>query len=78
MRTPGQSEEFFNDTVKAMLKEITPDLLWIDTALAYLGGVQQLTASGRAFLRNQLNPLLTEFNCAAVVVHHTNKPYTWQ
>ena len=27
------------------------------------------------FLRNLLNPLLHEFNCAAVVVHHTNKPF---
>ena len=26
------------------------------------------------FLRNMLNPLLREFNCAAIVVHHTNKP----
>jgi hypothetical protein len=25
-------------------------------------------------LRNGLNPLLREFNCGAVVVHHTNKP----
>jgi len=27
-----------------------------------------------AFLRNYLNPLLREFNCAGVIVHHTNKP----
>jgi hypothetical protein len=70
------SEEFFNDTVKPMLREIKPDLLWIDTALAYLGGDNNSQQAVGAFLRNQLSPLLTEFNCAAVVVHHTNKPYT--
>jgi hypothetical protein len=70
------SEEFFNDTVKPMLKTIKPDLLWIDTALAYLGGDNNSQQAVGAFLRNQLNPLLTEFNCAAIVVHHTNKPYT--
>ncbi|MDO8465296.1 MAG: hypothetical protein Q7S46_08605, partial [Gallionella sp.] len=26
------------------------------------------------FLRNGLNPLLREFNCGCVAVHHTNKP----
>jgi hypothetical protein len=70
------SEEFFNETVKPMLREIEPDLLWIDTALSYLGGDNNSQQAVGAFLRNQLNPLLTEFNCAAVVVHHTNKPYT--
>jgi hypothetical protein len=28
------------------------------------------------FLSNRLNPLLREFNCAAVIIHHTNKPLT--
>jgi len=28
------------------------------------------------FLRNGLNPLLREFNCGCVIVHHTNKPPT--
>ena len=70
------SEDFFNETVRPMLEEIKPDLLWIDPALAYLGGENNSQQAVGAFLRNQLNPLLTEFNCAAVVIHHTNKPYT--
>ena len=70
------SEDFFNETVRPMLQVIKPDLLWIDPALAYLGGENNSQQAVGAFLRNQLNPLLTEFNCAAVVIHHTNKPYT--
>jgi len=70
------SEDFFNETVRPMLEEIKPDLLWIDPALAYLGGENNSQQAVGAFLRNHLNPLLTEFNCAAVVIHHTNKPYT--
>ena len=69
------SDEFFKETVRPMLQEIKPDLLWIDPALAYLGGENNSQQAVGAFLRNQLNPLLTEFNCAAVVIHHTNKPY---
>jgi hypothetical protein len=70
------SEDFFNETVRPMLQAIKPDLLWIDPALAYLGGENNSQQAVGAFLRNQLNPLLTEFNCAAIVIHHTNKPYT--
>ena len=72
------SEEFFNETVRPMLEAIKPDLVWIDPALAYLGGENNSQQAVGAFLRNQLNPLLTEFNCAAVVIHHTNKPYSGQ
>ena len=70
------SEEFFQDTVRPMLEQIKPDLLWIDPALAYLGGENNSQQAVGAFLRNGLNPLLTEFNCGAVVIHHTNKPYS--
>jgi hypothetical protein len=56
------------------LNEHGPDLLWIDPALSYLGGEANSQKDVGGFLRNHLNPLLREFNCAVVVVHHTNKP----
>ena len=65
---------FFAETVRPLLAAYTPDLLWIDPALSYLGGEVNSQKDVGAFLRNQLNPLLREFNCGAVVVHHTNKP----
>ena len=65
---------FFENTVRPLLEEHRPDLLWIDPVLAYLGGDASSQEVVSGFLRNQLNPLLHEFNCGAVIVHHTNKP----
>jgi hypothetical protein len=68
------AEAFFEETVRPLLQQVKPDLIWIDPVLAYIGGESNSQEAVGAFLRNQLNPLLTEFNCGAVVVHHTNKP----
>lgn len=67
---------FFESVVRPLLAEHRPDLLWIDPALAYLGGEVGSQKDVGGFLRNMLNPLLREFNCGGVVVHHTNKPTT--
>jgi hypothetical protein len=70
--------------IKQLLMALKPDVLWIDPVLAYLGGEANSQRDVGGFLRNGLNPLLREFNCAAVVIHHTNKPAngrekpTWQ
>jgi len=69
---------FFAETVRPLLAEHKPDWLWIDPALAYLGGESNSQKDVGGFLRNQLNPLLYEFSCGVVVVHHTNKPPTGQ
>jgi hypothetical protein len=66
--------EFVMHTLRPLVERIRPDLLWIDPALAYLGGESNSQKDVGLFLRNLLNPLLTEFRCAAVVVHHGNKP----
>lgn len=66
--------EFFALTARPLLEEHRPDLVWIDPALAFLEGEANGQDDVGAFLRRQLNPLLTQFHCAAVVVHHTNKP----
>ena len=68
------SFNFFGEAVRPLLEQHKPDLLWIDPALAYLGGEANSQKDVGEFLRNLLNPLLREFNCAAIVVHHTNKP----
>jgi AAA domain len=65
---------FIAGTLRPLLAEHRPDLLWIDPALAYLGGEASSQKDVGGFLRNMLNPLLGEFNCGCVVVHHTNKP----
>jgi AAA domain len=66
--------DFFLSIVRPLLEEHRPDMLWIDPALAYLGAEAAAQKDVTAFLRNYLNPLVREFNCAVVIVHHTNKP----
>ncbi len=61
------------DVLEPLLETIKPDLLWIDPALAYLGGDMNNQKDVGAFLRNHLAPLLTKHNCAVVIIHHTNK-----
>jgi hypothetical protein len=72
------SEEFFTKRVIPLLEEYRPDLLWIDPALAYLGGETNSQKDVGRFLRNQLNPVLHRFGCGCIVVHHTNKPPSGQ
>lgn len=67
---------FFVELLQPALAAHRPDLLWIDPALAYLGGEANSQKDVGGFLRNLLNPLLREFDCGCVVVHHTNKPPT--
>jgi hypothetical protein len=66
-------EEFLDMIVAPALRAHRPDLVWIDPALAYLGGDSAAQSDVSAFLRNGLNPLLQEFRCGAVIIHHTNK-----
>lgn len=72
------SEEFFKQRVIPLVEQHRPDLLWIDPALAYLGGETNSQKDVGRFLRNQLNPVLHRFGCGCIVVHHTNKPPSGQ
>lgn len=80
----SQGAKFFKKVVRPLLEEHRPDLLVIDPALAYLGGETNSQRDVGGFLRNELNPLLKEFEVAAIIIHHTNKPpsgkekSTWQ
>lgn len=56
-----------------LLTTVKPDLLWIDPALAYLGGDMNNQKDVGAFLRNHLAPLLVKHKCAIIIIHHTNK-----
>ncbi|HWQ90696.1 MAG TPA: AAA family ATPase [Clostridia bacterium] len=62
------------EVLRPLLEAHKPDLLWLDPALAYLGGDNNSQQDVGGFLRNGIIPLLREFNCAAVIIHHTNKP----
>jgi AAA domain len=59
--------------IDPLLQQIKPDLLWLDPALAYIGGDMNSQKDVGKFLRNDVAPLLTKHNCGAVIIHHTNK-----
>jgi hypothetical protein len=65
--------EFLQKIVRPLLEKYRPDLLRINPLQAYLGADIQDSEKTSSFLRNGLNPLLEEFNCAAIIVHHTPK-----
>jgi hypothetical protein len=74
--TNSSGNDFVNSIVRPLLIAHEPDLLWIDPALAYIGGETTSQADVGAFLRNGLQPLLREFGCGGIIIHHTNKPPT--
>jgi hypothetical protein len=65
---------FVQGTLRPLLEEHRPDVVVIDPALSYLGGEASSQRDVGGFLRNWLNPLLREFGCGCVILHHTNKP----
>jgi hypothetical protein len=65
---------FFDYTVAPLLELHHPDLLWIDPALSYIGSNASAQEAVGYFLRNLLNPLLSQSRCGCIVIHHTNKP----
>jgi hypothetical protein len=62
------------EVIAPLLEEHVPNLLWIDPALAYLGGEANSQKDVGAFLRNGINPLVHKHGCGVIVLHHTNKP----
>ena len=71
-------EEFIKLVVSPNLRQHQFDVLVIDPALAYLGGNAKEQEIVGEFLRTHLQKVLGEFNCACLLVHHTNKPPTHQ
>jgi hypothetical protein len=67
---------FLEEVVRPLLATHKPDLCWLDPVLSYLGGESNSQRDVGSFLRNGLNPLLRQFDCGCVIVHHTNKPPT--
>jgi DnaB-like helicase N terminal domain/AAA domain len=73
--------EFINDVIGDaflalcgdLLAQYKADLLWINPYTAYLGADIKDDRENTRFLRNGLNPILTNRRCAAVVIHHTPK-----
>jgi hypothetical protein len=63
----------FLDIVDGFLSQWKPDILIINPYTAYLGADIKDDAANNHFLRNRLNPILTKYGCAVIIVHHTPK-----
>lgn len=68
--------QFCAEVVEPALRTYPSDLLWLDPAHAYHGGDASSQEDVSRFLRRELQPLLEQYQCAAIIVHHTNKPPT--
>jgi len=65
---------FCQEIVRPLLDLHAPNLCAIDPAFAYVGGdVKEQKVVG-PFLREFLNPVIFEHECACAIMHHTNKP----
>ena len=65
---------FASNVLKPAVSSIRPDIVVLDPVLSYLGGESNSQRDVGSFLRNLITPVLQEFDCGAIVVHHTNKP----
>jgi hypothetical protein len=65
-------EEFLRQ-LRGLVQKYKPDIIRIDPLHAYAGGDVRDPAITTPFLRTGLNPILSEFHCAAIIVHHTPK-----
>jgi len=67
------SGDKFLTRLRRLIRKHKPDIVWIDPLQAFAGGDLKDPAVTTAFLRNGLNPILDETDCAAIVSHHSTK-----
>jgi hypothetical protein len=73
--------EFVNDVTgdhflrvcDGFLTQWRADLIWVNPYGAYLGAEIKDDGENTRFLRNGLNRILTQHECAAIIIHHTPK-----
>ncbi len=69
----GKTGKAFDSLLVSVLERHKPDLIWIDPVLGFLGADASSQEAVGDFLRQRLAPLMTKYDCAAVLVHHTIK-----
>ncbi len=67
-------KSLFDETLEPLLTAYKPDILILDPLFAYMGGNASDQENASKFLRQILAPSLERHGCAAILVHHTNKP----
>ncbi len=64
----------FIEQLHHYLTQYTPDILLINPVLSYLGGDSNAQKDVSKFLRNGLNPILSQYKCACILITHPPKP----
>jgi DnaB-like helicase N terminal domain/AAA domain len=72
--TASTGIEFLKRRVAPALRKHAPDLLWINPISTYFGSDLNDQREVATFFRNTLNPLLLQYRCACIPVHHCPKP----
>jgi hypothetical protein len=73
--------EFVNDlsgdpflkVLDTFLAQRPIDLVWLNPYSTYLGASVQEDGANAKFLRNGINPILSQHGCGAILIHHTPK-----
>tara|TARA_S200002703_G_scaffold132699_2_gene120610 strand:+ start:11645 stop:13999 length:2355 start_codon:yes stop_codon:yes gene_type:complete len=64
----------FCRAVSKLIEQQSPDLVWIDPLLSFLGGDVSKQEVCSKFLRNGLNPIAEATGATFMLIHHTGKP----
>jgi hypothetical protein len=71
---PDASGAAFADRLNALCAVYAPDVVFIDPVLAFLGGDNSAQKDVSGWVRNLVLPILMKHRCAAILLHHVNKP----
>jgi hypothetical protein len=71
---PDASGMAFAERLNALCAVYVPDVVFIDPVLAFLGGDNSAQKDVSGWVRNLVLPVLMRHKCAAVLLHHVNKP----
>ena len=71
---PDACGEGFAIKLDALCQVHRPDLVFIDPVFAFLGGDNSAQKDVSHFVRNLMLPVFMRHRCAAVMMHHVNKP----
>lgn len=66
-------KRFVEEVLEPILEKHRPDLIRIDPLSAYAGADMTQADKAASLLREQINPLLSEYDCGLILVHHTPK-----
>ena len=73
-RDTVHTSDRFCATLAKLIEKHSPDLVWIDPLLSFLGGDVSKQEVCSKFLRNGLNPIAEATGVTFMIIHHTGKP----